>query len=138
MDAPIGGTPIQNQTRDDPVCLDSTRTRTTMTAAEGHARQRRARLASLGVALLSTLAFVSHAGCRPGDFSGFRVAALLRARLASLGAALLSTIAFASRVDLRFGSCGGFRAAALLRARLTPLGAALLSTLAFASRAGCR
>ena len=117
------------------LCLDSTRTRTAMTAAKGHARRRRARLASLGTALLSTLAFVSRVGCR---FGGFRVAALLRARLASLGAALLSTIAFASRIGLRLGGCGGFRVAALLRARLASLGAALLGTISFALRAGRR
>ena len=97
------------------LCLDSTRTRTAMTAAKGHARRRRARLASLGNALLSTLAFVSRIGLRLGGCGGFRVAALLRARLASLGAALLGTISFALRPGRRFGGFGGVRAAALLR-----------------------
>ena len=79
---------------------------------------RLARLASLGAALLSTIAFVSRVDLRYGGLGGFRVGALRRACLASLSAALLSPLAFASRVGCRYGGLGGFHAAALLCACL--------------------
>ena len=48
-----------------------------MTAAKGHARRRRARLASFGAALLGTISFALRASRCFGGFCGFHAAALL-------------------------------------------------------------
>ena len=71
-----------------------------------HSRLRRARLPSLGAALVSALALDSRVSCCVGGLGGFRAAVLRRPRLVSLGAALLGIITFASPVGRRFGWLG--------------------------------
>ena len=124
------------------LCLDSTRTRTAMTAAKGHARRRRARLASFGAALLGTISFALRASRCFGGFCGFHAAALLRA-------AQHPCPRLARRLPLRrLGQPSRRRAAPrsprlawrhsrLRRARLPSLGAALVSALALDSRVSC-
>ena len=103
---------------------------------------RHARLASLGAALLSTIAFALHVGsalAAAAVFAPPRYSALASHRLTPrYSAPLPSPRTSAAASAASYGGFGGLRTAALRRARLALLGAALLSPVAFASRVGRR